>query len=85
MKRIDLGDEVKDSLSKFKGIVTAIHIYLQGCVRMSVTTTDKEPKTMGFDEPQLVVVKKKRTEKGSKSWFGGPDKYVDEGKETGFR
>lgn len=79
MKRIDLGDEVKDSLSKFKGIVTAVHVYLHGCVRMTVTTTNKEPKDRTFDEPQLEVVKKKRASKGS-NFFGGPAKYVDEGR-----
>ncbi len=79
MEKINLGDEVKDSLSKFKGIVTAIHLYLHGCARMTVTTMAKEPKSMSFDLPQLILIKRKKAKKGN-TILGGPSKYVDEGK-----
>lgn len=77
--KIYVGDEVKDKLSKFKGIVTAVHIYLNGCHRMTVTTTGKEPKSMSFDEPQLKVLKKRTIEIGSRT-TGGPAKYMDTGR-----
>ena len=79
MTKINLGDEVKDSLSKFQGIVVAVHNYLHGCTRMSVTTRDKEPKTMAFDMPQLVLVVKERAKAGNRK-VGGPAKYMDEGR-----
>ena len=78
-RKIKVGDEVKDKLSKFKGIVTAVHIYLNGCHRMSVTTTGKEPKTMSFDEPQLKVLKTRVVKEGNRK-IGGPAKYMDEGR-----
>lgn len=79
MVKIELGDLVKDELSKFKGIVNAIHIYLHGCVRMTVVTTDKEPKSMTFDLPQLILVKKKQAKKGNVK-IGGTNKFIDEGR-----
>ncbi len=84
-KRIELGDEVEDIITKFKGIVTAIHIYIYGCVRMTVSSKSSqgsEPKNMSFDEPQLRIIKKKRQVKEfkPKEYTGGVDKYMDEGR-----
>ena len=79
MTKINLGDEVKDTFSKFRGIVTSVHLYLYGCTRMTVTTTDKEPKSMTFDLPQLKLIKKGKVQGGDKT-IGGPNKYMDEGR-----
>ena len=85
--KVELGDEVKDKVSGFRGIAVAMHQYLQGCVRISVQPpTDKDGKmadTAAFDEPQIEVIKKnvivtdvKTTEKMT----GGPGKYSDTGR-----
>ena len=84
--RIELGDEVKDTISNWKGIVTAAHVYLHGCVRFNVCDRKKsEEKT--FDEPQLVIIKKqvvkaptntqRKVATKRKSPPGGPEKHID--------
>jgi hypothetical protein len=76
---IDLGSEVCDSVSGFKGIAMAQHMYINGCARITVQPkVDKEgklPETQTFDESQLVVVSKQKIK--GKNDTGGPEKYTD--------
>lgn len=54
-----LGALVKDTVSGFKGIASARHEYLNGCIRYSVTAQElKEGKVIeeNFDTEQLVRV-----------------------------
>lgn len=64
---IQLGDEVKDTISGFSGIAVCRHTYLQGCDRISVQpkiNKDGELKdSLAFDEPQLEVIKPKKVER----------------------
>ena len=75
---IHLGDEVKDTITGFKGIAVSRHEYLQGCTRYTVqpkTVKNVLPKPMGFDEPDLIVIKEKNAKR--KNSLGGPEKYKD--------
>ncbi len=62
----DLGDSVKDKITGFKGIVTSIHCYLNGCRRIAVQPKElkdgKPIESQIFDEPQLDIVKKQAVE-----------------------
>lgn len=60
---IELGDEVKHTVSGFKGIAVAITTWLHGCRRVNVQpkSTDsgaKLPDALAFDELELEVTKK---------------------------
>jgi len=86
--KVNLGDEVKDSVSGFKGIAVAKHTYLQGCDRVSVQPSiDKEgklPEAQTFDEPQLETIKQAKVKRQASSIDpGGPEKYRDSGKIIG--
>lgn len=79
---VELGDEVKDKVTGFKGIAVVKSIYLQGCDRFSVQPlVDKDgniPECQHFDEPQLKVLKKAKVKPESvqKEYRpGGVDKY----------
>jgi hypothetical protein len=76
---IDLGSEVEDSISGFKGISVAKHLYINGCTRITVQPkVDKDgklPETQTFDEPQLIETSDKRIT--GKNNTGGPEKYSD--------
>lgn len=58
---INLGDEVQDTISGFKGICVAITNWLNGCQRVSIAPqamkdgVPYDPQT--FDVEQLVIVK----------------------------
>lgn len=58
---IRLGDEVKDRISGFRGIVIAITQWFNGCSRITVATrkigSDGKPVDHTFDEPQLELVR----------------------------
>jgi hypothetical protein len=61
MKKITLGDKVKDKVTGFVGIAIGRTIWLQGCDRVIVQPigVDKAGKTFesqSFDEPQLAIV-----------------------------
>ena len=65
--RIQLGDNVRDTISGFEGVATARVEYLYGCRRVTVTprTIDKDGKPVEpqyFDEAQLEVIKKPKQE-----------------------
>lgn len=85
---VNLGDEVRDTISGFRGVVVSKHYYLQGCCRVSVQPkVNKEGKLPGsetFDEPLLKLI-----EKGNLildiSQPGGPEKYMPKPKTIGKR
>ena len=87
--KIQLGDEVKDPITGFKGIAVIRHNYLQGCDRISVigkATTDKpEPPELSFDEPQLVVTKERKFVGNGDTEKGGPARHVPKAKSTGVK
>ena len=63
MTKIQLGDNVKDTVTGFKGVVTAIIQYLTGCDQASVCPKlDKEgmpQDAYNFDVTRLEITKKK--------------------------
>lgn len=75
---IELGDEVRDTISGFKGIAVGRTTWLFGCDRITVhpqglTKEGKTFETQAFDEPQLVVVKKaKKKDVPENHTTGGP-------------
>lgn len=79
MLKVKLGDEVRDTVSGFVGVIVAEHKYLNGCTRMSVQPpVDKDgklPNSSSFDHPQLELVKKEVVEEGDHS-TGGPEKHM---------
>jgi hypothetical protein len=82
MAEIDLGDEVKDRVSGFKGIVVAVTDYLNQCRKATVQPKcDKDgkfPDAWSLDISSLDLVKKgaglkkERAEKSKKYGTGGP-------------
>jgi hypothetical protein len=72
---IKMGDEVKCMVTGFKGIVTSITEYLNGCRRMGVQPPVNKDGTMpdafSLDEPQLVLVKAGKVKVGPQD-TGGP-------------
>ena len=67
---INLGDKVKDSVTGFKGIAIGRTIWLHGCARIvvqpeGVNKDGKIYENQSFDEPQLIVLSKKKVKKGS--------------------
>lgn len=83
---VNLGDEVQDKITGFKGIATSRHQYLQGCDRIGVQgkigKDGKLPETYTFDEPLLIVIKSKVAKK-EKGKNGGPALYIPKEKSTG--
>jgi len=58
MGKVYLGDEVKDSISEFKGIATCRIEYLTGCVQIQITAEGTGGKIEEWiDEQRLVVTK----------------------------
>lgn len=80
MGRIEFGDEVKDKITGFKGVVVAIHTFMYGCTRISIQPPMQKGKledAKSFDEPQLIIVKKTKVRsKASDRTPGGPAKYM---------
>lgn len=73
---ITLGDEVKDSVTGIRGIAVCRMTWLHGCDRIIIQpaglTKDGKPfENYTTDEPQIVVLKKKKVEQG-KHLTGGP-------------
>lgn len=58
----DLGDELEDTVSGFRGIAVSIHEYLNGCRRITMLPRVKDDNTFQnectFDEPQLKLIQK---------------------------
>jgi len=72
---IELGREVRDKVTGFRGIATARCEFLYGCVRVGITPKIKKDGTPQsveyFDEPQIEYVGKRRIGRGS-NYTGGP-------------
>ena len=72
---IELGEKVRDQISKFEGIVIGVTEFLNGCTRVGVQSTvlkDGTPIDVEwFDEPQLEEVQKAVINCGPKN-TGGP-------------
>jgi len=61
---MDLGDKVRDKITGFTGIATAVTLYLHKCPLVEVTAkelSDGDGKliVLWFDEPQLEIVNRK--------------------------
>ncbi len=74
-----LGKEVRDKVTGYRGIVTAVTKWLYGCIRVNVAQKVKKdgtiPETQGFDLDQIEVIgdglcKKQKAIK--KDPLGGP-------------
>lgn len=76
---INLGDEVIDKVSGFRGVAVARHTYLNGCARISVqpkvNDDMKLPDSMSFDEPQLESLTRAVAAPGPQD-TGGPEKHM---------
>lgn len=79
--KIEIGDEVQDIITGFKGVVVSEHKYLFGCKRFGVQLRKlKEGSVdgMDFDEPSLKLIKKSvlniKTDNKTKT-NGGVSKY----------
>lgn len=84
---VNLGDEARDKISGFIGVVVAKHIYLQGCVRVSlqppVDKDGKLPEIQSFDEPLLEVINVEKVQNNiipKDNPPGGPSKYMPKAK-----
>jgi len=86
---IQLGDEVKDTITGFKGVAVIRHSYLQGCDRITIigkSTTDKpDPPELSFDEPQLALIKAKKIVGNGDTIKGGPARHIPKAKSTGIK
>jgi hypothetical protein len=76
MSMVELGDKAKDTVTGFEGICIARTEWLNGCWRMTLQSDkldkDGNPKDgQVFDEPQLVVTKKRKVATGPRD-TGGP-------------
>ena len=74
MKEVELGDQVMDTVSGFKGVCDSITVYLNGCKRIGMQPKVKKDGTLPdgkyFDIEQVKVVKRKVAKKLKPS--GGP-------------
>ena len=79
MAKINLGDEVQDTVTGFKGIAIGVTTWLTGCDRWTVQPkgVNKEGKIYEnntFDEGSLIVLKSKKVKTGQRE-TGGPSVY----------
>ena len=74
--KIELGDEVIDTITGFKGVAVGKTTWLYGCNRIAVQPKvgkdGKLGETASFDEPQLKVTKKKVSKEKIDRVKGGP-------------
>ena len=76
MKKVELGDKVRDMITGFKGIAVARTTWIEGCDRITIQPegVNKEGgiyEGQTFDEPLIEVIRKKKRKK-VKSETGGP-------------
>jgi hypothetical protein len=75
-KKIELGDEVKDKVSGFKGVVIGWIKWIHGCdqlvIQPKVGKDGKLPDSKTFDVLALKVVRKAKKVKKPKVAKGGP-------------
>ena len=59
--KFSFGDEVQDTLTKLKGIITSVSIYITGCnvynLTRVMTKTGELPEIQAFDEDRLKLIK----------------------------
>lgn len=71
----DLGDEVKDKVTGFKGVVTSKTFFLNGCIQVGIsaplTKDGKMGESWNIDESQIEVTVTKKVKVKEKS-VGGP-------------
>jgi len=77
---LNLGDEVKDIVSGYKGVITSRTEFISGCIRYGVQpkANMKEmtlPEAISFDENQLELTKAKRVVR-AKGDDGGPERKI---------
>ena len=84
---ITLGDKVKDSVSGFTGIAVGRTEWLQGCARITIQPAvgkdGKLPDSATFDEPQLIVLTKKKVKRAKSDRTGGYDIGITQKDERG--
>ena len=72
--KIDMGAEVKDHVTEFKGVITARTEFISGCIQYIVQPKcgkdGKKPEGQWFDEDRLIVTKKAKKIKTRPT--GGP-------------
>ncbi len=88
---VKMGDEVRDRVTGFRGVITGEFRFLNGCTRFCVQPTvrkdGKYPDAQTFDWPQLelikagVVVGQDFEEPDESKKTGGPAPYVDRGRQ----
>ena len=85
---VNLGDEVKDKVTGFRGIAVTRHMFIAGCDRITVQPpVDKEkkmPDAQTFDEPMLEIIKRAKVDSAPRN-VGGPDKWMPKAKPTATR
>lgn len=76
---VNLGDEVVCTITGFKGVVTSITEFINGCrrcgVQPKVGKDGKHPDAMCIDEPNLKVTKPKVAPRGPRN-VGGPSTVI---------
>jgi len=77
MFKVEMRTQVKDSITGFKGTITARCEYITGCRQYLVTAkgkSDKLGESQWFDEARILTgPKRPRTGNGNK---GGPQQYA---------
>ena len=68
MTKVNLGDEVLDPITGYKGVAIGLTTWLYGCERITVQMkgVNKEGElyqSQAFDEPQLKIIKKAKKTK----------------------
>lgn len=78
------GDEVKEKITGFTGVITGTAFYLTGCNSYLVTAKPKdefsEPTALWYDEGRLDLVGKKFTEEQVKAVDNGCDMLPSQGR-----
>lgn len=73
--KLKLGDEAKDRITGFQGIVICVTEWISGCTRTTLQPLmgkdGKLPEPATFDEPMLELVKASKVKVGLKD-TGGP-------------
>ncbi len=76
--KFNCGDEVKDTITEFSGVVVCCSHWLSNCntygVKSRVLKDGMAQDAIFFDEPQLVAVKKDAHKR--QQGTGGPDRCV---------
>lgn len=72
---INFGDEAKDKVTGFKGLITSMHAYIDGCIQFGLSPpVDKNGEirdTLQFDSARIMIVKKAKVEVNADP-TGGP-------------